>query len=222
MAIKELFVGTVGPFLIDDTDPLYPDNKQVALKGDLNTLTGPAVTVTDETAYGITPVVGTSLNAAREDHTHGSPIAPDFAFRSDKIKFTSEGGLAILLTNKTGASSVKGNVVCVSSTTDNAVNLVVDGIPDAFGVIYTAGVADGSEIWVVISGIAEVYFIGSVTRKWLARTFDNAESGYVIGQAIGETFPSPPFATDKHFMEIGHILESRTGAGLAKVNLHFN
>jgi hypothetical protein len=36
----------------------------------------PATTVTDETSYGITPAVGTSILYAREDHTHGSVAAP--------------------------------------------------------------------------------------------------------------------------------------------------
>ncbi len=36
----------------------------------------PATTVTDETTYGITPAVGTDLEYARQDHTHGSPPTP--------------------------------------------------------------------------------------------------------------------------------------------------
>ena len=42
------------------------------------------------------------------------------------------------------------------------------------------------------------------------------------GQALSEALAAPPFATDKHFYEIGHVLESRVGAGLAKCILHFN
>jgi len=29
-------------------------------------------------------------------------------------------------------------------------------------------------------------------------------------------------ASDKHFAEVGHLLESRTGPGLAKTLIHFN
>ena len=36
----------------------------------------PATTVTDETRWGITPAVGTDLEYARQDHTHGSPTEP--------------------------------------------------------------------------------------------------------------------------------------------------
>lgn len=141
-----------------------------------------------------------------------------------KVRLTVEGGIAVKLTNKTGATSVKGYAVRVYSATavDNAVGLTIDTAPDCCGVVYEAGIADGSEMWVVISGIAEVYFIGSTTRGHLARTFLAAEAGYVSGQALSEAVPSPPFDTDKHFCEIGHVLASRTGAGLAKVALHFN
>jgi len=45
---------------------------------------------------------------------------------------------------------------------------------------------------------------------------------YIDGQAKSEAVPTSPFATDKHFSEIGHVLESRTGEGLAKVYLDFN
>ena len=39
----------------------------------------PAVSVTSETTYGISPAVGTATNYARQDHTHGSPAAPTAA-----------------------------------------------------------------------------------------------------------------------------------------------
>ena len=39
----------------------------------------PAVSVTSETTYGISPAVGTATNYARQDHTHGSPTAPTAA-----------------------------------------------------------------------------------------------------------------------------------------------
>lgn len=39
----------------------------------------PAVSVTSETTYGISPAVGAGTNYARQDHTHGSPTAPTAA-----------------------------------------------------------------------------------------------------------------------------------------------
>ena len=142
-----------------------------------------------------------------------------------KTKVTAEGGIAVKLTNKTGGATVKGEVVAVytASAINNAVKKIEKDVPDPIGVFYESGVADGSESWVVISGIADVYFTGNTTRGHLARGYLTADgAGYVAGQALSEAVPSSPFASDKHFYEIGHVLESRTGAGLAKCVIHFN
>jgi hypothetical protein len=74
----------------------------------------------------------------------------------------------------------------------------------------------------VVSGIADVYFWGNTVRGHLARTGIASDTGEVSGQALSEAVPESPFATDKHFCEIGHVIESRTGAGLAKIIMHFN
>jgi hypothetical protein len=102
------------------------------------------------------------------------------------------------------------------------VTLVDIGVPNCIGVFLESGVADGAEAFIVVAGIADVYFWDSATRGQLARTGIAADTGEVSGQALSEAVPSSPFATDKHFCEIGHVLESRTGAGLAKCILHFN
>lgn len=140
-----------------------------------------------------------------------------------KVKFTPEGGIAVLLINKTGGNSAKGEVVTVSSTTNNAVEKVIVDVPNPIGVFYESGAPDGSLAWVVVSGIADVYFIGNTTKGHIARGFLTADgAGYVAGQALSEVYPVSPFASDKHFYELGHVLEDRTGAGLAKCILHFN
>lgn len=139
------------------------------------------------------------------------------------VKFTSEGGLAVRMINKTGSASVQGEVLAVSDTTDNGVDLIAVDVPDPLGVFYESGIADGSYAWVVVSGIADVYFVGNTTRGNIARGFLTADGGsYVAGQALSEAYPTAPFASDKHFYEIGHVLESITGPGLAKCILHFN
>jgi hypothetical protein len=145
-------------------------------------------------------------------------------YQNENVKFTPEGGLAIRMINKTGGVSVKGEVVDAYSATaiNGAVKKIVQNVPDPIGVIYDSGVADGSYMWVVVSGIAEAYFIGSTTLGHLARGFITGDAGYVTGQVLSEAVPTSPFADDKHFYEIGHVIEARTGAGLAKVVLHFN
>lgn len=139
-----------------------------------------------------------------------------------KVKMTIEGGLAIKLTNKTGSPSVKGELVTPSSSVQNAVSLAqIDG-PDIIGSFYEDGIVDGDEAWIVIAGIADVYFIGNTTTGQFARMCATGDTGLVNGRAISEALPVPPFATDKHFQEIGHVIETRTGAGLAKIIMHFN
>lgn len=140
-----------------------------------------------------------------------------------KAKLSDEGGMLVKMTNKTGAATIKGYVVGNSSTTANAFEKILIDAPDPFGVIYESGVADGSEAWIVVGGIAEVYVTGSVSlndfvRGWL--TADGA--GYVAGQGKAEAFPAAPFTSDKHFYEIGHAIEARTGAGLVKCVVHWN
>lgn len=156
------------------------------------------------------------------DTMTGDLIAPTFS--TAKAKLNADGGLMVKVTNKTGGASVKGEVVSVYSATaiNNAVRKILIDIPDPIGVFYESGVADGSEAWVVVSGIADVYFVGNTVRGYLARGFITGDTGYVTGQALSEAVPTSPFATDKHFYEMGHVLESRTGAGLAKCVLHFN
>jgi hypothetical protein len=128
------------------------------------------------------------------------------------------GGIMIKLTNKTGANSVKGTVVYADPAVDNAfeINPIDGDMP--IGVVYTDGIADGSECWVVVAGIAEVLLVDSVatTRSYVAYS-----SGTTAGRI--DTSATVPAAL-VHFREIGHTLESK-GAGtnvLVKCVLHFN
>lgn len=137
-----------------------------------------------------------------------------------KVKFTAEGGLAIKLTNKTGVSSVKGSVVSCSTGTDNAFILQTNEY-DSIGVVYENSIADGSECWVVIAGIAQVLLKDTTasTRGYIALSADT-DGRFIATSASG----SPPVATDTHFKEIGHVLESQSAGTnvLCKVVLHFN
>ena len=138
--------------------------------------------------------------------------------QSAKVRQTLEGGVAIKLTNKTGANSVKGTVVYADPAVDNAfeINPINGDMP--IGVVYESGVADGSECWVVVSGIAEVLLVNTVasTRSYIAYS-----SATVAGRIdIAATVP----VAATHFKEIGHTLENKAGGTdvLCKCVLHFN
>jgi hypothetical protein len=144
----------------------------------------------------------------------------------DNAGISSEGGwMEKFYYNIT--TPAKGQVVRPSTGSDDTVSLSPVGTTatpsvDPFGVVYD-GIPDlNNRIWVVTGGKAEVLYVGSTTRRQFARICVDTDTGAAAGQAIAEALPTSPFATDKHFMEIGHLLQSRTGAGLALTALHFN
>lgn len=137
-------------------------------------------------------------------------------------RLTPEGGLAIRMINKTGANSIKGSVLEVSLTTDNGVKLIdIDDI-DPIGIIYDNNIPDGELVWVVVSGLAEVLYSTPVALGTISRCPAGGDASGTIGEAINEPLPAPPFATDKHFQEIGHPIEAIGSPGLALTDLHFN
>ncbi len=138
------------------------------------------------------------------------------SIENPKFKITSIGGSAIKLTNKTGGVSVAGQLVAPYSATavDDAVKTATADSDEVIGVIYNTGVADGSEVWVVVSGIADVLMDAGGSARG-----DRIISSPTAGSAdVWNTGG----AVATHFLEIGHCLETRGGAGLAKAVLHFN
>ncbi len=134
---------------------------------------------------------------------------------SEKYKLTAIGGFAIRLTNKTGSNTVQGQIVKPDTANEDAVILIVASDQEIIGVFLDAGVADGSEAWVVVSGIADVLIdAGGCTRGdrliSSSATVASAEFWNVGG------------AVATHFQELGHCIETRVGAGLARGILHFN
>lgn len=131
--------------------------------------------------------------------------------------FTPEGGDAIKLINKTGGASVKGNVVAIDTTTDNAVKLVPANGDMPMGVIYNAGVADGDEVWVVRAGRAQVLMKNTVSAVHGYVAYVSSTAGRADNAA---TIPD----TTTHWREIGHPMESVAGGTnvLAYMILHFN
>ena len=128
------------------------------------------------------------------------------------------GSLLEWMVNKTGAPSVKGMVVDAGPI-DNS--FVSTGVNDdhPVGVVFDAGIADGSLCRVVKGGRAQVLLkngTASTSGNWV-KTAD------VAGRADA-TLVGPPGFNVTHFQEIGHCQETK-GAGvgvLAWCSLHFN
>ncbi len=133
-----------------------------------------------------------------------------------KIKFTQIGGLAVLMTNKTGGNTVAGQLVAPYSATavDDAFKTAAANSDEVFGIVLVAGIADGSVAWVVVSGTADVLMDAGGSARG-DRLISSATAGSADVWNVGG-------AVATHFLEIGHCIETRAGAGLTRAILHFN
>lgn len=139
-----------------------------------------------------------------------------------KCAMTPEGGFAVRLTNKTGGNSVKGQLVKADTATDDAVILTVASDDECFGVFFEDGIADGEEIWVVVSGIADVAMEDNTAAthgNWVYTS--TSEAGYA------DATQAAPLGAPSHFNEIGHCIETVAAGGagthiMARCILHFN
>jgi hypothetical protein len=144
---------------------------------------------------------------------------------NNALFLTPDGGVATKMINKTGATSIKGTIAHHHATIDFAFELCPDDEADQIGIVYGDDdgnqVADGEECWVVGNGRAYVYIEEAAVLGYFVRSQVAADGG-TIGYAHQEAAPSSPFSSDKHFQEIGHVLEATVGAGLAMCVLHSN
>ncbi len=144
-----------------------------------------------------------------------------------KMKFTALGGLAIKLTNKTGANTVAGQLISFDTTTDDAVALTTADDDECSGVFLDSGVANNAEAWVVIAGVADVAMQDNTAAthgNWVRTSI--IEAGYANATNAGPPGGGIP-ELDRHMKEIGNCIESvsATGGGthiLARCVLHFN
>lgn len=149
---------------------------------------------------------------------------PNGLIIASKIFLTPEGGIAVRLTNKTGSNSVKGTLLDAHPTVDNAFGILGADEEHPIGVVYEDGIADGSECWVVVHGIAEVLLEdGTIsTRGYWARTSITDPGRVDITNAAPPGGGIPEL--DIHMREVGHCIESK-GSGtdvIAKIIMHFN
>lgn len=128
-----------------------------------------------------------------------------------KFKLTLIGGYAALLTNKTGANSVAGDVVIASTGTADAVALAGANELMVVGVFLDSGIADGSEAWVVQGGIADIHMDAGGCALG-----DRIVTSATAGR--GDVNNTPSAAV--HFQEIGHAIEVAAANANARCMLH--
>ena len=180
----------------------------LTLKGDIvlgGGVTAAGAVVADSAAF---------VNAVGADEVNSTG-----AINNPKVRITPEGGFAVSLINKTGAPSVKGSIVSLSTGTDNAFALSAVDASGVVGVVYEAGKADAAACLVVVKGIAETLFTNNVTHGMYARAPVAADTDEVAGSAVGAAIPANTFNTDVYLARFGFVLESKNAASLAKVLL---
>lgn len=134
---------------------------------------------------------------------------------------TNERGFLLKMVNRTGGSSVKGTLVSASTAADREVIKQTNEY-DTLGVVQEPGIAEGSEMWVWLTGsIAQVLMKNStaVTRSDILLAADTD------GRALNAANPGGGLpGTDTHFKECGHFIESKSSRTdvLALACLHFN
>lgn len=78
------------------------------------------------------------------------------------VGHSAVGGQLVRFINNCAGASVKGAIVSIDTTMDNAVVETAVAGTNPIGVIYQEGVPVGSEVWVAVDGIAEVAFNDNV------------------------------------------------------------
>lgn len=130
--------------------------------------------------------------------------------------FTADGGMYVTLTNRTGANTVKGQVVQADTANGDSFVLSIANSVNPIGIVFESGIANGSSCKVVVSGKAYALLkngVAGVNGSWCGCS-DNA--GRMYQQS------SPP-ATSEHDREIGHSLQTITSGTnvLCLIIVHF-
>lgn len=140
----------------------------------------------------------------------------------DRTDLLERGVFKVLLTNKTGAPSVRGSIVSCSTLHDLSFILQTNEF-DAIGVVSENGIADGELCYVIVNGIADVLLengTASVRGNWVHAATTDGRADASLSQPSGGGFEN----ASEHFKEIGHCLESKIAGTnvLAKCIVHFN
>jgi hypothetical protein len=144
-----------------------------------------ATTSTVDGSVVVKTAVNSSLTSVAEFNAYG-------AYFNNKVMLTPEGGIAIKLTwyHSSGTATVKGTVVRAKTLSDNTVETCAGQDERRIGVLYDAGVASGSETWVVVYGRCQVLADASgFTRgNYVQQSSTNGRAADYGGTAPGGTY----------------------------------
>ena len=134
---------------------------------------------------------------------------------------TNERGFLVKFINRTGHTSVKGELAACSTTADREIIQQANEL-DTIGVVAEAGIAEGSAVW--------VWMPGSVCQVLYQDLFAATHGNILIasdtdGRAEDLANPGGGLpGTDTHFKDCGHVMESQAAGTdvLVLATLHFN
>ena len=189
-------------------------NGGIEAGGDLNL--GGAIATTGNITGNVVTAVGNvqGVDGVFSGDVSGTSGTFSAGVGNSYFKITPEGGFAVRLTNKTGAVSVKGQIVSHKGTVARAFDLTAVDANHCLGVVYESGIADGAECWVVVSGIAQVLMKNAATMGHICRIPLNADEGEAAGYAMDAAQ-----STSASVYKIGDVLESADAEVLCRVLL---
>ena len=190
-------------------------NGGISAGGDLNL--GGAIATTGNITGNVVTAVGNvqGVDGVFSGAVYGTSGNFSAGVGNSYCKITAEGGLAIQVTNKTGAPSVQGTIVSIKSGVDMCAELTPVDATHCLGVVYNAGVHDNEYMWVVIAGLADVLMKNDATLGQQCRIPLSTDTGEVAGYAMAAAQ-----AATASVYKIGDILETKTADTLCKVLLH--
>jgi len=189
-------------------------NGGIEAGGDLNL--GGAIATTGNITGNVVTAVGNvqGVDGVFSGDVSGTSGTFSAGVGNSYFKITPEGGFAVRLTNKTGAVSVKGQIVSHKGTVASAFDLTAVDANHCLGVVYESDIADDAECWVVVSGIAQVLMKNAATMGHICRIPLNTD----VGKAAGYAMDASQSNTASVY-KIGDVLETAEAEVLCRVLL---
>jgi hypothetical protein len=134
---------------------------------------------------------------------------------------TGERGLLTKGINRTGHTSIKGELVSTSTSADDEYILQANEY-DTVAVVAESGIAQGAEMWLWKPGSRALVLLKNTTAATRGQILIAADTD---GRGIGIANPGGGLpGTDTHFKECGHILQSKLAGTnvLVLCELHTN
>lgn len=176
-----------------------------------NILTGDVITDGSLDSTKVDDTIMTKESGTFSEFAMVSISASGVLTESDTLRVTPDGGVASVFT--AGETLSTGEIVSMSTTTDNSVVKTLAGGVNPVGVVYS-GVASGVSVIVVHNGIANVLLDA-------ASAATRGHHAYPSSSTAGRAMCYSGIDVANSEAHIGHPLESKSAGSLVKCILQF-